>query len=68
MTSKALFQNTFTLRRSRMISFVDMINITSVFIKATLKDSKKVKKNEKLFIKMQSISIFLDITKVAGFL
>ena len=68
MTSKALFQNTFTLRRSRMISFVDIINITSVFIKATLKDSKKVKKNEKLFIKMQSISIFLDITKVAVFL
>ena len=51
-----------------MISFVDIINITSVFIKATLKDSKKVKKNEKLFIKMQSISIFLDISKVAGFL
>ena len=51
-----------------MISFVDIINITSVFIKATLKDSKKVKKNEKLYIKMQSISIFLDITKVVDFL
>ena len=38
----------------------------SSLLKQSFKDSKKVKKiTEKLCIKLQSLSVFLDITKVA---
>ena len=37
----------------------DVIKIATMFIKTTLKDSNKAKK-----IKMQSISVFLDTTKL----
>ena len=36
-------------------------------LKKLLKTQKKVKRNEKLCIKMQSLSAFLDITKVVDF-
>ena len=38
-----------------------------MIIKKTFKDPKKSKKNQKLCVKMQAISIFLDIPKVADF-
>ena len=38
-----------------------------MFIKITFKYSKNVLKNDKLCIKMQSISVFVYITKVADF-
>ena len=37
----------------------DVIKIATMFIKTTLKDSNKARR-----IKMQSISVFLDITKL----
>ena len=56
------------LRRPKEATFADIIKTATMFIKATFKDSKKVKKKLKLCTKMQSISAFLDITKVADFL
>ena len=44
MTSSHLFQNTFILRRSRVTIFADIIKIVTIFIKAILKDLKKVKR------------------------
>ena len=35
---KDLFQNTFILRRSKVTNFADIIKITNIFIKSTLKD------------------------------
>ena len=43
-----------------------MIKIATMFVQATFKDSGKVKK-KKLCIKMQCISVFLDVTKVFDF-
>ena len=36
-------------------------------LKQRLKTQKKLKELEIMYVKMQSISAFLDITKVAGF-
>ena len=58
-----LLQITFILRRSRVSDFSDIIKIATMFIKTTFKDSKKLKELEA----MQSISVFLDVTKVADF-
>ena len=44
MTSSHLFQNTFILRRPRVTIFADIIKIVTIFIKAILKDLKKVKR------------------------
>ena len=60
------FQNIFILRRSIAASFADIIKIAAIFIKTTYKDLKS-SKNKKLYNKMQSISVFLDITKIADF-
>ena len=35
---------TFTLRRSRVANFIDIIKTATMFIKATFRDSKKFKK------------------------
>ena len=43
--------------------FDDIIKIINIFIKKIFKDSRKIKKNQKLCIKMEFISTFLDITK-----
>ena len=58
-----LLQITFILRRSRVSDFSDIIKIATMFIKTTFKDSRKLKELEA----MQSISVFLDVTKVADF-
>ena len=52
------------LRRPWVAIFADIIKILTRFIKKMLKDSRKAKKKKKLFTKMQSISVFLDITKL----
>ena len=50
-----------------MVSFADIMKIATIYIKATFKDSKKSLKNWKLCVKMQSISVFLDIAKLGDF-
>ena len=37
------FQNTYILRRARVVSFADFIKFAKMFIKATFKDSERVK-------------------------
>ena len=49
MTSQSLFQNTFILRRSRIVNFADIIKISTIFIKTTFKDSKKLKELEVMY-------------------
>ena len=44
MASETLFQNTFTLRRSWVAIFADIIKIVTMFIKKIFKDSRKVKR------------------------
>ena len=67
MTSLLLFQNTFILRKFRVPNFADIIKIATMFIKTNFKDSKKGQKKYKLCTKLQSISIFVDVAKVANF-
>ena len=43
MTSKPLFQNSFILRRSRVAIFGHITQVVTMFIKAVLEDSKKLK-------------------------
>ena len=64
-----LFQKTFILRRPGVVVFADIIKIVTMFIKTIFKNSRKVKRirNKKLFIKLEYISIFLDIAKFADF-
>ena len=66
MVSQLLFQNTFILRRPRVANFADIIKMTTMFIETTFKDSKKLKAL-KIIIKIQAISVFLGVTKVADF-
>ena len=42
---------TFILRRPRVSNFADIIKITTMFIKAIFKDSKKVKVNRNYALK-----------------
>ena len=51
---------------SRVANFAVIIKIATVYIKTTITGSKKFEK-KKLCIKMQSISVILDITKAADF-
>ena len=44
MTSKRLFKKTFHLRRSRVANFFDIIEIATIFIKKTFKESNKFKR------------------------
>ena len=44
-----------------------MIKIATMFMKATFNDTKKDKRIKKLCIKNESISVFLEITKIADF-
>ena len=44
MTSYLLFQNTLILRRPRVAIFADIIKIVIMFIKAIIKDPRKVKR------------------------
>ena len=61
-----LFQNTIILRKPGVAIFADIIKILTRFIKKIFRLKKSYKK-EKLCIKMESISVFLDITKLADF-
>ena len=61
-SSKFLF-----LRGALVVIFADIIKIVTMFTKTIFQDSRKLKKYEKLCIKMQSISLFLDIAKLADF-
>ena len=56
----------FALRRPRVANFAD-IKIATTFIKNLLR-LEKSENNLKLCIKMQSISVFLEVTKVVAFL
>ena len=59
-----IFQNTFILRRPRVANFAEIIKVSTMFIKTTFKDSKKLKELE-IFLKImkkRSISVFLDVT------
>ena len=62
-----IFQNTFILRRPGVANFTDIIKITNTYIKTTFKDSKEAKKNQKFCIRMHSLFVVLDITKIADF-
>ena len=57
---------TFILRRHRVATFTETIKFGTIFIKTIFKYSKKRKK-QKLCMKVQSISVFLDIAKIADF-
>ena len=61
MTSKPFFQNTFILRKPGLVNFADIIKTAIMLIKTTIENSIKVKENQKLFIEMQSLSVFPDI-------
>ena len=61
-SSKFLF-----LRGALVVIFADIIKIVTMFTKTIFQDSRKLKKYEKLCIKMQSISLFLDIAKLTDF-
>ena len=69
MTLYPLFQNTFNLRRPRLAKFCDIIKIATMLIKTTFEDSKNKNKLKELetTCKNDCISVFLDLTKVAGF-
>ena len=56
----------FILRRPGIAIFADIIKVLAMFIITIYKDSRKVKINRNC-IKIQSISVFLDIAKVANF-
>ena len=56
----------FILRRRGIAIFADIIKVLAMFIITIYKDSRKVKINRNC-IKIQSISVFLDIAKFANF-
>ena len=57
----------FILRRPGIAIFADIIKVLAMFIITIYKDPRKVKINRNC-IKIQSISVFLDIAKFANFL
>ena len=61
-----LFQNTVILRRSGVAIFADIIKMLTTFIKKIIKDSRKVKRIRN-YLPIESISVFIDITKFADF-
>ena len=44
MTSQPFFQNTYILKRPRIANFADNIKVSTMFMKTTFKDSKKIKR------------------------
>ena len=47
--------------------FADIIKIITKFIKKICQDSREFKNNDKFCAKMQSLSVFVDITKFPDF-
>ena len=62
MASQPLCQNTFILRRPRVASYADIINIATIFTEPIFKNSKKVERMKNYVL---IISVFLDITNIA---
>ena len=60
VTSGPLFKNTFILRRPRVVNFVDMIEIATMFNKTTFKDSQKAKRIRNYVIKFIDLLIFSE--------
>ena len=75
MTSEPLFQNTLIWKRPGVDIFADIIKIVTMFIKATTKDSRKVKrirnygkvKRIRNYVSKSNCA-FLDVAKFADFL
>ena len=61
--SQPLFQNTFILRRPRVVNVPDIIQIVTMITKATFEYSQ-FKTIKELCIKVQSILVFLGVTKL----
>ena len=62
MASQPLCQNTFILRRPRVASYADIINIATIFTEPIFKNSKKVERMKNYVL----ISVFLDITNIVS--
>ena len=67
VTSQPLFVNNFILRRARVANFADIMKTAAMLIKTTFKNSKKFKRIRIFCTKIQSIFVFLEITKIADF-
>ena len=59
LTSKPLFQNTIILRKPRVVNLAGIIKITTMFIKTTIKDWKKVKIIRNYILKCSQYLYFL---------
>ena len=59
MTSQPFFQKTFLLRRTGVAIFADIIKFVTMFIKATLKGSKQVRRNRNYVPKCESMNLYL---------
>ena len=57
MTSKSVFRNAFTLRKSRVANYVDVIKIAITLVETTFKDIIKVKR-----IKMYYPAAFISVS------
>ena len=59
-----MFQVTFILRRSRVANFADIINISTIFIETTFKNSSKVKRIRNNALKCNFFLYFLIKQKI----
>ena len=59
-----LIQNTFKLKSTRVANFADLIKTITMFVNTTSEDANNL---YKLCIKIQFMSVFLDITKFVEF-
>ena len=57
---------TFVLKRPKMVNFADIFKIATMFLKKAFKNSRNLKTGN-IWIKIQSISVLLDMTKDGGF-
>ena len=61
------FKIALSQRRPRVANLAEIMKILTIFIKRIVRDSKKSQKNQKLCVKMEYISVFVDIAKFANF-
>ena len=50
-----------------MVTFADIFKISTVFLKKAFKNSRNVKRTGNIWIKIQSVSVLLDMTKDGDF-
>ena len=50
-----------------MVNFADIFKIATMFLKKAFKNSRNLKRTGNIWIKIQSISVLLDMTKDADF-